>query len=174
MAAPATTRSVVRAIFAAFMTKSCVAAPTCLLSSGEYDADSISQRNAQGFRTLPGWVFLEGFASGSWFFWVFMPRQVPRMLAFFPPARAGMTKIKTQASLGKGICPLKTLLNRNHKFRFLNGNGHVRRIDLVKLNWFIEEVRVQAFFQRIMWKTLEQCNVYVEWYIIFNSAVYYL
>ena len=81
------------------------------------------------------------------------------MPAFFPPARAGMTRMKTQASLGKGICPLKTLLNRNHIFRFLNGNGHVKIVtggienilfDLVKLNWFIEEVRVQAFFQRIM------------------------
>ena len=29
---------------------------------------------SQGFWTLPGWVFLEGFASGSWFFWVFMCR----------------------------------------------------------------------------------------------------
>ena len=49
-----------------------------------------------------------------------VPWQVPRMPVFFPPARAGMTRIKTQASLGKGICPLKTLLNRNHIFRFLN------------------------------------------------------
>lgn len=44
MAAPATTRSVVRAIFAAFMTKSCVAAPTYLLYSGEYDAHSINTK----------------------------------------------------------------------------------------------------------------------------------
>ena len=69
---------------------------------------------------------MERFASGSCFFGFHVAWQVPRMPAFFPPARAGMTRSKTQASPGKGICPLKALLNRNHIFRLLNGGGHVK------------------------------------------------